>query len=150
MAAEPTTHIQQSLKDTMAFRKDWRVYQSRLLEHLGRYFDNKRLHLVAAPGSGKTVFGLEVIRRINQPTLVLAPTIPIRDQWLDRLMEYFLPPGNRAADWVSTNIRQPALLTLATYQALHALCSGVAESDSEPIPEEEHKAIANARSIHDG
>lgn len=53
MAGEPTTHIQQSLKNTMAFRKDWRVYQSRLLEHLDRYFDNKRLHLVAAPRLGK-------------------------------------------------------------------------------------------------
>jgi superfamily II DNA or RNA helicase len=26
--------------------------------------------------------GLEIIRRIDQPTLVLAPTITIRDQWV--------------------------------------------------------------------
>jgi len=127
MAAEPTTHIQQSLKDTMAFRKDWRVYQSRLLEHLGRYFDNKRLHLVAAPGSGKTVIGLEVIRRINQPTLVLAPTITIRDQWVDRLVDLFLPTGDGKPAWVSTELRNPALLTVATYQALHAVYSGELE-----------------------
>lgn len=131
MAGESTTHIQQSFKDTMAFRKDWRVYQSRLLEHLDRYLDNKRLHLVAAPGSGKTVIGLEVIRRINQPTLVLAPTITIRDQWVDRLVDLFLPPGNGKPVWVSAELRNPALLTVATYQALHAAYSGESE---EPIP----------------
>jgi superfamily II DNA or RNA helicase len=54
MAGEPSTHVQQSLKDTMAFRKDWRAYQSRLPEQLNRYLDNNRLHLVAAPGSGGT------------------------------------------------------------------------------------------------
>ena len=115
----------------MAFRKDWRVYQSRLLEHLNRYLDNKRLHLIAAPGSGKTVIGLEVIRRINQPTLVLAPTITIRDQWVERLVDLFLPPGNGKPSWVSTELRNPASLTVATYQALHAVYSGEPE---EPPP----------------
>jgi superfamily II DNA or RNA helicase len=127
---------QQSLRDVMAFRKDWRVYQSRLLEHIDRYLENKRLHLVAAPGSGKTVLGLEVIRRVNQPTLVLAPTITIRDQWVDRLVELFLPPGNGAPIWVSTNLRSPAFLTVATYQALHAVCSGEPEEQTPPESEE--------------
>lgn len=79
----PTTNAQsESLPDVMTFRKKWRVYQSLLLEHLDGYLQNNRLHLVAAPGSGKTVLGLEVIRRVNKPTLVLAPTITIRDQWV--------------------------------------------------------------------
>src|SRR5215469_14257223 len=121
---------QQSLPNVMAFRKDWRVYQSRLLDHLDRYLDNKRLHLVAAPGSGKTVLGLEIIRRINQPTLVLAPTITIRDQWVDRLVELFLPPGNGRPTWLSTDLRSPAFLTVATYQALHAVCSGEPEQQA--------------------
>ena len=141
MAGEPTTHIQQSLKDALAFRKDWRVYQSRLLEHLDRYLDNKRLHLVAAPGSGKTVIGLEVIRRINQPTLVLAPTITIRDQWVDRLVDLFLPSGNGKPAWVSTELRNPALLTVATYQALHAVYSG--EPEEPPADSDEHGVPKN-------
>src|SRR5215468_6299875 len=148
MAGEPTTHIQQSLKDALAFRKDWRVYQSRLLEHLDRYLDNKRLHLVAAPGSGKTVIGLEVIRRINQPTLVLAPTITIRDQWVDRLVDLFLPAGNGKPAWVSTELRNPALLTVATYQALHAVYSGepeepAADSDENGVPKNHFENHAN-------
>jgi superfamily II DNA or RNA helicase len=107
MAAEPTTH-----------RKDWRVDQSRLLEHLDRYLDNKRLHLVAAFGSGKTVIGLAVIRRINLPTLVLAPAITIHNQWVGRLVDLFLLPGSGRPVWVSTKLKNPAFLTVATYQVV--------------------------------
>lgn len=135
---------QQSLPEVMAFRKNWRVYQSRLLNQLDRYLANKRLHLVAAPGSGKTVLGLEVIRRINQPTLVLAPTITIRDQWVDRLVELFLPAGNGRPAWVSTELRSPAFLTVATYQALHAVCLGKPE-ESEP---EETELTNNHLDLH--
>jgi superfamily II DNA or RNA helicase len=129
-------NTQQSLPDVMAFRKSWRVYQSRLLDRLDRYLGNKRLHLVAAPGSGKTVLGLEVIRRLNQPTLVLAPTITIRDQWVDRLVELFLPQDNGKPPWVSTNLRSPGFLTVATYQALHAVCSGEPEEQTPAVSEE--------------
>ena len=55
MASTSANMQQQSLPEVMAFRKTWRVYQSRLLNQLNRYLANKRLHVVAAPGSGKTV-----------------------------------------------------------------------------------------------
>src|SRR5215469_1144192 len=124
----------------MAFRKEWRAYQSRLLEHLDRYLDDKRLHLVVAPGSGKTVIGLEVIRRLNQPTLVLAPTLTIRDQWVDRLVDLFLPPLAGRPAWVSTELRKPALLTVATYQALHAVYSGGPEEPTQTDSDENSRA----------
>jgi len=135
--ASPNTQ-RESLPDVMTFRKTWRAYQSRLLSHLDGYLQNRRLHLVAAPGSGKTVLGLEVIKRVNQPTLVLAPTITIRDQWVDRLVDLFLPPGSGRPAWVSTELRSPAFLTVATYQALHALCSGEPEEQAQPIEAEEN------------
>jgi superfamily II DNA or RNA helicase len=121
----------------MVFQKTWRAYQARHLEELDLYLDDKRLHLVAAPGSGKTVLGLEVIRRIDQPTLVLAPTITIRDQWVDRLLDCFLPAGQSRPSWVSTDLRDPASFTVATYQALHSLCSGEFVKESEQINEDE-------------
>ena len=139
MAIESANTQQQSLSEMMTFRKDWRAYQSRLLDHLDRYLDNKRLHLVAAPGSGKTVLGLEVIRRINQPTLVLAPTITIRDQWVDRLVDLFLPPGAGKPAWVSTELKRPAFLTVATYQALHAAYSG--EPEEQPPTESDESGM---------
>jgi superfamily II DNA or RNA helicase len=121
----------------MAFQGNWRTYQARLLARLDFYLEDRRLHIVAAPGSGKTVFGLEAIRRINRPTLVLAPTITIRNQWAERLVQYFLPRGSARPEWVSTNIRRPELLTIATYQALHALCSGELEETGDACTEEE-------------
>ena len=145
--AVASANMQESLRDVMAFRKDWRVYQSRLLDHIDRYLDNKRLHLVAAPGSGKTVLGLEVIRRVNQPTLVLAPTITIRDQWVDRLVELFLPPGTGAPSWVSTELRSPAFLTVATYQALHAAYSGEPEQQA-PAESDENGVGRNHFEMH--
>src|ERR1700732_2422136 len=135
--ASPNTQ-RASLPDVMTCRKTWRAYQSRLLSHLDGYLQNRRLHLVAAPGSGKTVLGLEVIKRVNRPTLVLAPTITIRDQWVDRLVDLFLPPGSGRPAWVSTEFRHPAFLTIATYQALHAVCSGDPEEQTQPIEAEEN------------
>jgi superfamily II DNA or RNA helicase len=137
MGSTPT-QIGNAFPKEMAFQRHWRTYQSRLLDRLDSYLDDKRLHVVAAPGSGKTVFGLEVVRRINQPTLVLAPTITIRDQWVERLVEHFLPPGSPNPDWVSTDIHHPEFLTVATYQALHALCSGQLERAEEQAAEEEN------------
>jgi len=137
MGSAPLETRNSTFPKEMAFQGNWRTYQARLLERLDSYLEDKRLHIVAAPGSGKTVFGLEVVRRINHPTLILAPTITIRNQWAERLVQYFLPHGSPKPDWVSTNIRQPELLTIATYQALHALCSGEPEETEEACAEEE-------------
>jgi len=115
----------------MAFRKSWRAYQKRLLDQLDVYLQDRRFHLVAAPGSGKTILGLEVIRRAGQPALVLAPTITIRDQWVERLVGYFLPADAGRPSWISTDIKNPALLTVATYQALHAFCCGQPDKEKE-------------------
>ena len=124
----------------MAFQRNWRTYQARLLDRLDSYLDDKRLHIVAAPGSGKTIFGLEVVRRLNQPALVLTPTITIRNQWVERLVDQFLPPGSSHPDWISTDIRNPQLLTVATYQALHSLCSGEIDALEETGSDDESYA----------
>lgn len=134
----------------MVFQKSWRTYQARLLEKLDSYLDDRRLHVVAAPGSGKTVLGLEAIRRINQPTLVLAPTLTIRNQWVERLVDHFLPAGSPKPSWVSTDLRQPALLTVTTYQALHSLCSGEIAKAEEPVTEEENGKTAAERGNANG
>jgi superfamily II DNA or RNA helicase len=102
----------------LRFRHPWRAYQGRILADFDRHLADGRFHVVAAPGSGKTVLGLEVVRRIGKPALVCAPTLALRSQWIERLCHQFLA-GARPA-WVSEEIDAPALLTFATYQALHA------------------------------
>lgn len=107
----------------MNFTGVWRDYQARVLEEMDRHLDDRRLHVVAAPGAGKTVLGLEIVRRLGRPALVFAPTIAIRDQWEQRLCPLFLdrPPQGGA---VSRDLAQPAALTLTTYQALDSLRRG--------------------------
>lgn len=109
----------------MRFKGAWRDYQAHVLEEMGNHLVNGRLHVVAAPGAGKTVLGLEIVRRLGRRALVFAPTVAIRDQWADRLASLFLdqPPGD---DEVSHLLNAPRQLTLATYQAL----DGFRRSDS--------------------
>ncbi len=96
------------------FRQTWRSYQKRVLDELASHLDDNTLHVIAPPGSGKTVLGIEVLRRLNQPTLILSPTITIRDQWIDRLVHLFLPDQELNLSWISMNIKKPRLLTSTT------------------------------------
>lgn len=119
------------------FKYPWRSYQQRVLDDLEEHLSDRHLHVVAPPGSGKTVLGLEAAIRLNKPTLILAPTLTIRNQWIQRLCELFLNSAN-VPDWISTNIRKPAFLTVITYQGLHAACGGSEEKvqTSDPIDDE--------------
>jgi len=101
------------------FKFPWRTYQQRVLNELSVHLNDNHLHVVAPPGSGKTVLGLEVALRLNKPTLIFAPTIAIRNQWVDRLTELFLQT-DKTPDWISFDIKNPKFLTVSTYQGLHA------------------------------
>ncbi len=109
------------------FRKPWRSYQQRVLDELKDHLDDNHLHIIAAPGSGKTVLGLEVMRRLNRPALILSPTVAIRDQWVDRFVNLFLSNGQEIPAWISRDIRQPQFLTASTYQGLHSVYTGESE-----------------------
>jgi hypothetical protein len=104
----------------MQFKGVWRDYQARVLAEMDGHLADGRLHIVAAPGSGKTVLGLEAMRRIGRRTLVLAPSLTIRGQWRDRLFPLFLDDPHGWDAHISTGIDTPATLTIGTYQALHA------------------------------
>ncbi|RIV87658.1 DEAD/DEAH box helicase family protein [Aurantiacibacter zhengii] len=104
----------------MHFSGEWRDYQARVLAEMDGYLDDGRLHIVAAPGSGKTVLGLEAMRRVGRPALVLSPSLTIRNQWADRLEPLFLPSLDAQRAHISRDIAAPADMTIGTYQALHA------------------------------
>lgn len=127
-----------SFPSTVKFKGQWRPYQARVLKELEEHLDDRRLHVIAAPGSGKTVLGLETILRLNRPTLVVSPTLAIRDQWIQRFRELFLPDGSDLPSWISTDVRRPSLLTSTTYQALHTAYSGKEREDPEDAEDEEN------------
>lgn len=115
----------------ISFQGRWRDYQGRVLDELAAHLGDDRLHVVAAPGSGKTVLGLEVVRRIARPALILAPTVAIRNQWVERLCGLFLPAGAPRPAWISTALARPRPLTVATYQALFAAMAGAGQAKDE-------------------
>jgi len=114
------------------FRGTFRDYQQAVLRRAQKHLLDGKIHIVAAPGSGKTVLGLELICRLNAPALVLSPSVTIRQQWGERFVERFLPKGAEEADYISYDITQPSAITSITYQALHAAMTRQAlEADAD-------------------
>ncbi len=103
--------------DRMKFSGTWRDYQARALSEMANHLGDGRLHVVAAPGAGKTILGLEIVRRLERPALIFAPSLAIRDQWRERLTPLFMPTRPFEED-VSCELSEPRTLTLSTYQSL--------------------------------
>lgn len=104
----------------LQFKGKWRNYQARVLANAQKYIADGRIHIVAAPGSGKTTLGIELIARMKEPALVLTPSITIRQQWAARIEEGFLKEGLNPEDYISQNLKEPRCITIATYQSLHS------------------------------
>ncbi len=129
----------------MKFRHIWRPYQERVLASIRDHLDDKRLHVVAAPGAGKTTLGLEVIRILGKSTLILSPTRIIRDQWLERLKD-FVSSDEPINEWTSNSIRTPKVITSITYQALHTEFSeelNVKDEDEDEDLLDEDRGLEN-------
>lgn len=104
--------------DALEFKFPWRSYQAELLKHFNRHIADNHFHVIAPPGSGKTILGLEILRKLGKKTLVLAPTLTIRNQWEDRLQSFFTETSHFEA--CSFDIKSPSDITFSTYQSLHA------------------------------
>ncbi|OWV77293.1 RNA helicase [Rhizobium sp. R339] len=132
----------------LAFQGTWRAYQQKILDDLANLIGDDGLHIVAAPGSGKTILGLEVMRRLGEATLILAPSKTIRDQWAQRLRAMFLPADVAEPDWISHDVRAPGTVTIITYHALHAAFSG--RASEEEIADSEEEDNDRAQSVEAG
>jgi superfamily II DNA or RNA helicase len=97
----------------LAFAGTWRGYQRLALAAFesGRQRGQTRTHIVAPPGSGKTLLGMEIIRRVGKPALVLVPNTAVQAQWLHTAAAFGAPEGLAAAD-------TSAAIACLTYQSL--------------------------------
>jgi len=121
MQTENNLQKQAKELNTLSFHGIFRTYQERILKNCEKRLADGKLHVVAAPGSGKTVLGLEMIRRLGQPALILAPSITIREQWQDRFFEHFIEEKEKE-DWLacwSDSLEDIRTITCVTYQALY-------------------------------
>lgn len=77
----------------------------------------RRLHVVAPPGSGKTVVGLYLWATcVKAPALVLSPNSAIQAQWVGALKHFQLDGAQGEA--ASLDPQAPRLLTSLTYQSV--------------------------------
>ena len=128
------------------FKYSWRSYQQRVLDELDAHLNDNHLHIIAPPGSGKTVLGLEVALRLNKPTIIFAPTIAIRNQWVQRFCELFLQT-NQCPDWISKDIKAPKFLTVTTYQSLHSACKEDVDEENDIEAPPKTKKVEKAKSV---
>ncbi len=102
----------------LEFKFPWRNYQNEILKNFDNHIADNHFHVIAPPGSGKTILGIEIIRRLGKKTLVLAPTLTIRNQWESRTQEFFTKDENFKG--FSFDLKSPNDITFSTYQSLHA------------------------------
>lgn len=115
------------IRENVKFQGTWRSYQDRVLKKADKYLADGKVHIVAAPGSGKTTLGIELIARKNKPCLILAPSITIRDQWISRIKEGF----GTSEEMLSNNIKEAAPITAITYQALHSCIKRLKDKEED-------------------
>jgi len=84
--------------DDLRFFGQWRPYQRAALAAFekDRAAGHLSTHIVAPPGSGKTLLGVELIRRVGKRALVLAPNQGIQQQWPRAVGEFTPHPAQIA------------------------------------------------------
>ncbi|GAA3941408.1 DEAD/DEAH box helicase [Microbacterium soli] len=95
------------------FDGELRPYQAEVLAQIPAAPADAAMHIVAPPGSGKTLLGLLLAVREGRRTLVLSPTLTIRQQWVRTARTLTAAP-----DSVSDDPESLADLTALTYQVL--------------------------------
>lgn len=116
------------------FSGTFRDYQQRVLDNADKYLKDGKINIVAAPGSGKTVLGLELICRLGSPCIILSPTTAIRQQWGERFKDLFLENAEDFNRLFSNNLHNVKLLNSVTYQALYSAIEKISSNDEGELP----------------
>lgn len=115
--------LESSPLENLNFRHPLRRYQQEIIEltNLKLERGEREIHIVAPPGAGKTIIGLQLSAQLKQNTLIISPTTTIQSQWAEKL-NLFLPPGEEEFDTeqlLGTHEDKPLKpITLLTYQVL--------------------------------
>lgn len=119
--AEPAP--EEPLLTNLNFRYPLRRYQEEILDLVDDKLvkGEREIHIVAPPGAGKTIIGLQLIANFKRPALILAPNTTIQSQWGQKL-DLFLPPEQvdfGCKDIIGTHEDMPLKpITVMTYQVL--------------------------------
>ena len=123
----------QATFDSVAYSGEWHEHQRLLLERLEGRANAGKLHVVAPYGSGKRAIGLEILRRMGQPCLILSADSFTRNRWGKVFQTRFLPEEARKdpSAYLSYDLHTPALVTAVTYRTLYAAVNKLSVEDGE-------------------
>ncbi|HEY7075350.1 MAG TPA: DEAD/DEAH box helicase family protein, partial [Solirubrobacteraceae bacterium] len=104
------------LFEDLSFGGTWRRYQKAAVAAFDRdrAEGRRNTHIVAPPGSGKTLLGVELVRRVGRRALVLTPNSAVQMQWPRAVRQFGAPSDvSRMAG------PEPAFpIAVMTYQSL--------------------------------
>lgn len=104
----------------------------------------RHLHLVAPPGSGKTVIGLCLWAELARcPALVLSPNSAIQAQWVAKLDHFAVADG--PPPHASLNPEEPGLFTSLTYQSITLPRRGGDDLDAQAVELWQERLIAKGQ-----
>jgi len=86
--------------------------------------------IVAPPGSGKTVIGLELITQKQQPALILVHRKQLLDQWIERIESFLNIPKKEIGQIGSGKIKIGKQITIGMLQSLAKVSDFSKLSDS--------------------
>lgn len=115
--------LESSPLENLRFRHPLRRYQQEIIELTNIKLERgeRQIHIVAPPGAGKTIIGLQLSAQLKQNTLIISPTTTIQSQWGEKL-NLFLPAGEESfgtENILGTHEDKPLKpITLLTYQVL--------------------------------
>jgi superfamily II DNA or RNA helicase len=113
----------QQVFSRLKFAHPLRKYQTEILDIVNEKVAQGRreVHIVAPPGAGKTIIGLQMVANFQKPSLILTPNTTIQAQWSQK-MNLFVPKemeGFDPAEIIGTHeVRPLKPITVLTYQVL--------------------------------
>ncbi len=128
----------------MEFQLPFRKYQNMILNQVEALKTKQsKFHIVAPPGSGKTIVGLELIKRFNMPAVVFAPTSTIQFQWKEKVKLFLSPKDQAALDKIASikpdNIR---LINIYTYQLISSPAENLSFAEESAVFEWKDSLVA--------
>jgi superfamily II DNA or RNA helicase len=91
------------------------LHQAKALQH---FEDAEGGILVAPPGSGKTIMGLELIARKKQPALIIAHRKQIFKQWIERIEDFLNIPKKHIGQFSGSKKKIQTPITISMIQSL--------------------------------
>lgn len=140
---------------SVEYQGSFRDYQRHLLRRMGDRLDESKINLITPPGSGKIALGLEIVKRMGSPCLILSSTESTRNHWGEVFTAQFLPASERerAGEYISYRLEEPALITAITYRDLSAVISAQQtreEAERKAAEEAERAGLAYVANESEG